>query len=63
MDRHAEMPDPDQVTATSFSPDSIVLARNSIGLDYGFSAERAACHFPAAESGREVRALIESFLL
>jgi len=63
MDRHVEMPNPDQAVVTCLPPDAMVLVGKSFGLDDGFSTERAACHFPAAKSGRAVRALIASLLL
>jgi hypothetical protein len=63
MDRHIEMPDLGHAVVTCLAPDAMVLVGEPFGLDNGFSTERAACHFPAAESGREVRALIASLLL
>ncbi len=39
------------------------VARSSILADSLFAVEHTACHFPAVNSGREVRALIESLLL
>ena len=63
MDRHVEMPNPDHAVVTSLPPDAMVLVGEPFHLDNGFSTERTACHFPAAESGREVRALIASLLL
>ena len=41
----------------------LALARSSILADSLFLVEHTACHFPAVNSGREVRALIESLLL
>jgi len=38
-------------------------ARPSVLGDGRFAVERAACHFPSADSGREVRALIASLVL
>jgi hypothetical protein len=63
MDRHVEMPNPDQAIVTCLPPDAMVLVGKSFGLDDGFATERAARHFPAAKSGRAVRALIASLLL
>jgi hypothetical protein len=63
MDRHVEMPNPDHAVVMCLAPDAMVLVGEPFGLDNGLSTERAACHFPAAESGREVRALIASLLL
>jgi hypothetical protein len=57
------MPNPDHAVVTSSPPDAAVLVGQPLGPDDGFSSERASCHFAAAESGREVRALIESLLL
>lgn len=39
------------------------LARSSIFADSLFAGKHTVCHFPAVNSGREVRALIESLLL
>jgi hypothetical protein len=44
-------------------PDDVILAAERFARDDGASIERAACHFPAADSGRAVRALIASLLL
>ena len=63
MDRHVEMPNPDHAVVTCLALDAMALAGESFSLDNGVSTERAACHFAAAESGREVRALIASLLL
>lgn len=63
MDRHVEMPNPDHAVVTCLPLDAMVLVGEPFGLDDGFATERAACHFPTAQSGREVRALIESLLL
>jgi hypothetical protein len=63
MARHVEMPNPDHAVVTCLPPDTMVLVGEPFGLDGGSSTERAACHFPAAESGSEVRALIASLLL
>jgi hypothetical protein len=41
----------------------LALTRSSIFADRLFAAEHTICHFPAADSGREVRALIASLLL
>ena len=38
-------------------------AKSSIFGDSLFAVEHTACHFPSADSGRKVRALIESLLL
>ena len=43
--------------------DLLALTRSSIFADSLFAVEHTICHFPAADSGREVRALIESLLL
>jgi hypothetical protein len=63
MIRHAEMPGPDHALATCPAPDAMLLDATQLALRNDFSDKRAACHFPAAESGREVRALIASLLL
>ena len=43
--------------------DLLAVTRSSIFADSLFAVEHTICHFPAADSGREVRALIESLLL
>ena len=43
--------------------DVMLLVPGAFSIERGFSTEQAACHFPGAESGRAVRALIESLLL
>ncbi len=63
MDRHVETPDLQEALVTFLPPDAGVLVRQLLTVERGFSTEQAACHFPAADSGREVRALIESLLL
>jgi hypothetical protein len=63
MDRHVEMPNPDHVVVTCLLPVTMGLAAEPFNLDGPFATGQAACHFPAAESGREVRALIASLLL
>ena len=63
VERHVEMPNPDDAAATCLPSDAMLLLGTPIGRNDGFSTERAACHFPAAESGRAVRALIASLLL
>jgi hypothetical protein len=42
---------------------ALPILTESFIADFGFLKERAACHFHSAESGRKVRALIESFLI
>lgn len=61
--RHVAPPDPGHEVlgvvaqdAARLISDLPIAQRNALG-------ERASCHFPAAETGREVRALIASFLL
>lgn len=41
----------------------LAAAKSSVVGGTLFAAEHTACHFPAADSGRELRALIESLLL
>ena len=50
---------------TAILPVDVLLAltNSSILADSLFAVEHTVCHFPAADSGREVRALIESLLL
>jgi hypothetical protein len=63
MDRHVEMPNPDHAVVTCLALDAMVLPGAPFSLENGFSVQQAACHFVAAASGREVRALIASLLL
>jgi hypothetical protein len=42
---------------------ALPILTESFIADFGFLKERTACHFYSAESGRKVRALIESFLI
>jgi hypothetical protein len=63
MDRHVETPHPDHAVVACLAPEAVVRLGEPLGLENGFSTERAACHFPAAESGKEVRVLIASLLL
>ena len=41
----------------------LAVAKSSVCGGNFFAVEQTVCHFPAADSGREVRALIASFLL
>jgi hypothetical protein len=41
----------------------MLIPGRSFVANSGLLLERAACHFHTAESGRKVRALIESFLI
>jgi hypothetical protein len=61
--QHVSLPDPDSAFATYLPLDDLLMVRDSFAVEQGFSIEQIACHFPVADSGREVRALIESFLL
>jgi hypothetical protein len=45
------------------SNDLLSSAKSAILADTLFAVEHTACHFPFADSGHELRALIESFLL
>jgi hypothetical protein len=45
------------------SDDLLSSAKSAILADSLFAVEHPACHFPFADSGQELRALIESFLL
>lgn len=63
MDRHVEMPIPDHAFVTCLPSDAMAVAAEPLDSDARFVTERAACHFPVADSGREVRALIASLLL
>ena len=61
--QHVAPPTPDNAVVTFLPLDAVLLVRDSFAVERGFSTEQAACHFPVADSGREVRALIESLLL
>jgi len=63
MDQHVSLPTLDSAIVTLLPLDAVLLVRGSFAVERGFSTEQAACHFPVADSGREVRALIESLLL
>ena len=63
MGQQVEMPNLYHAIVTFLPPDVMVLDGTPFGLDGRLSTDRAACHFSAADSGREVRALIESLLL
>ncbi|MGA2799579.1 MAG: hypothetical protein ABSE63_18510 [Thermoguttaceae bacterium] len=45
------------------SVEALLIPAQSFVVDNAILPERAACHFHSAESGRKVRALIESFLI
>lgn len=58
------VPDFDAGHVTFVAVDNLLPAtQSSFWADGLLAVERTACHFPAADSGREVRALIESLLL
>jgi hypothetical protein len=63
MDRHVATPGLDYEIVTFLPPDAALRNREAFAVKRGFSTEQAACHFPAADSGRAVRALIASLLL
>jgi hypothetical protein len=63
VNRHVEMPRLDQAVVAFVSLGAVALIQVPLDIESGFSTPRTACHFPAAVSGRELRALIESFLL
>lgn len=63
MDRPAELPNPDAGIVSLLPLDGMLLAGESFFVEDRQLADQVACHFPSADSGREVRALIESFLL
>jgi hypothetical protein len=45
------------------SDDLMSAIKSVIFVDHRSAVELSACHFPMADSGIELRALIESFLL
>jgi hypothetical protein len=63
MDRHVVAPDPGLAVVTFLLPDAVSQRGEPLTMDRGFPTERVSCHFPAADSGRGVRALIASLLL
>ena len=63
MDRHIAPPNPDYEIVTFLPLDAVLLVRVAFAVERGFITEQAACHFPSADSGRAVRALIASLLL
>jgi len=63
MDRPAELPSPDVGIVSLLPLAAMLLAGESFSTEDRHFAGQAACHFPSADSGREVRALIESLLL
>lgn len=63
MDRPATVPDFDHSVVSSLRPDATFLIGDSLVLNDAFSRNRAASHFSWVDSGRALRALIESFLL
>lgn len=63
MDRPAALPNPDAGIVSLLPLDGMLLAGESFFVEDRLLTGQAACHFPSADSGREVRALIESLLL
>jgi hypothetical protein len=63
MDRHVELPSPNDLSGFSFPFAELALAGEILGGYDRFSARMSRCHFPTAESGKAVRALIASLLL
>jgi hypothetical protein len=63
MDRHVAPPSFGCEVVTFLPLDAGLPVRGAFAVDRGLSSEQAACHFPNADSGRAVRALIASLLL
>jgi hypothetical protein len=63
VDRQVVSPDPGHAVVTFLPLDAIPQRGEPFTIERGFPTERVSCHFPAADSGREVRALIASLLL
>ena len=63
MGQHVSPPNSDNAIITFLPLDATIVLGDAFAVERGFSIEQAACHFPVADSGRAVRALIESFLL
>jgi len=62
-DRPAALPNPDDGFVSLLPPDGMLLTGESFCAEARLLAGQRACHFPLADSGREVRALIASLLL
>ena len=63
LDRPVAAPHPGHEILGLVPRDAVLMVRDLVETPRGVSTERTACHFPAAESGRAVRALIASLLL
>jgi hypothetical protein len=63
VDHPAALPSPDDGIVSLLPLDGMPAAGECFFTEDGLLAERVACHFPSADSGREVRALIQSLLL
>jgi len=63
MDRPAVVPSPDPGIVSLMPSAAVLLAGESLFAEDRHFTGQAACHFPSADSGRQVRALIESLLL
>jgi hypothetical protein len=63
MDRHTVSPDLGHEAVSYMASDAAVLIGDPLAIEPGPFDESVSCHFPAAESGRAVRALISSLLL
>ncbi|OHB82633.1 MAG: hypothetical protein A2V98_22040 [Planctomycetes bacterium RBG_16_64_12] len=63
MDRPAALPSPDVGIVSLLPLDGMLCAGESFFTEDRLLTGQAACHFASADSGREVRALIESLLL
>lgn len=63
MDARAALPSPDDGIVSLLPLDGMLFAGESFFVEDRLLAGQAACHFPSVDSGREVRALIESLLL
>jgi hypothetical protein len=63
MERQVETPDLHPAVVIYLPLDAALLVRLSLAVERGSWTGQAACHFPAANSGRELRALIASLLL
>lgn len=61
--QHVLPPSPDNAVVTFLPLEAVLLVQASSAVERGLLTDQAACHFPIADSGREVRALIESLLV
>jgi hypothetical protein len=62
VEPHVQLPSPQAEPAVLACIEDVLALAAISGFD-AVAVDRTACHFPSADSGRKVRALIESLLL